>query len=122
VGPNPFAILENTAGALVPLFAGYYEICPYDSWRHSNLVCNALLGAFGSTWVSPREEELAIMVTLFFEQLVVSHALTEIEGRLYVEGITGERVVYQHPYHLLGGSFRAVSSHTLPECAGRTTG
>lgn len=118
VGPNPFAILENTAGALVRLFAGYYEICPYDSWRHSTLVRNALLGAFGSTWVSPREEELAIMVTLFFEQSVVSHALTEIEGRLYVEGITGERVVNQHPYHLLVGLFERCQATLYPKAWG----
>jgi hypothetical protein len=118
VGPNPLAILENTAGALVRLFAGYYEICPYDSWRHSNLVHNALLGAYGSTWVSPREEELAIMVTLFFEQSVVSHALTEIEGRLYVEGITGERVVNQHPYLLLVGLFERCQATLYPKAWG----
>ena len=100
------------------LFAGYYEICPYDSWRHGNLVRNALLGAYGSTWVSPREEELAIMVTLFFEQSVVSHELTEIEGRLYVEGITCERVVNQHPYNLLVGLFERCQAVLYPKVWG----
>lgn len=115
VPPNSLAILENAAGALIRLFAGYFVLCPYDAWRHKNLVKSALLGAYGSTWVSPREEELALMVTLFFEQSVVSHALTEIEGRLYVEGITCERVVNQRPYNLLVGLFERCQALLYPK-------
>lgn len=115
VGANPISIMENTAGALVRLFAGYYAICPWDAWRHRNLVNAALWGAYRSQWVSSKERELAIMVALFFERSVVSHALTEAEGRMFVEGLACERAVNQVPYHLLTALFERTQAMLFPK-------
>ena len=93
VADNPVQIMENAAGALIRLFAGYYDVCPWDAWRHRSLVHAAVWGAYGSQWVSREEEERAARVALFFERSIVSHALTEIEGNMFVEGLACERVI-----------------------------
>lgn len=115
IGPNPMAILESSAGALIRLFLGYFGICPWDRWRHEDLVDAALLGAYDTTWVNAREEELAVLVTVFFEQSVVSHALTELEGAQFVRGLAWERAVNQHPYHLLTALFERTQAMLFPK-------
>lgn len=115
IGANPIAILENTAGALVRLFAGYYAICPWDAWRHRNLVNAACWGAYRTQWVSGKEKELAAMVALFFEKSVVAHALTEDEGPIFIQGVTCERLVSEVPYHLLTALFERTQSMLFPK-------
>ena len=108
IGKNPLAILENAAGAHVRLFAGYYDICPWDGWRHRNLMRAAAWGAFGSPIVSGDDEKLAAAVALFFERCVVAHALTEIEEDLFVAGIVSERLINNRPYNLFEALFERV--------------
>jgi hypothetical protein len=107
-GKNPLAILENAAGAHVRLFAGYFDICPWDGWRHRNLIRAAAWGAFGYPMVSGDEEKLAAAVALFFERCVVAHALTEIEEDLFVAGIVSERLINGRPYNLFEALFERV--------------
>ena len=112
---NPFRILENAAGALVRLFAGYYGICPWDAWRHRDLVQAALWRAYRSYWVSKKESELAMMVALFFERSIVAHALTELEGALFVNGLAYEQAISQTPHHLLTALFVRTQSLVFPK-------
>ncbi len=107
---NPLTVMENTAGAPVLLFAGYYAICPWDGWRHRQLVREAIWGAYGVDWVPRREELLAANVAMFFERSVVSHALTEVEGQMFVEGLECERAVNNVPHNLLDALFRRSQS------------
>lgn len=114
LGPNPLAILENSTGALVHSFAGHFGICPLDAWRHWRLVESAAIGAYGSYYVTRQEEELATLVTLFFEQSLIAHAITEIDGRTFVDGIVWERLANQHPYHLMTALFDRTQSLLFP--------
>ena len=115
VGANPLIIAENTVGAMVFLFAGYYGLCPWDLWRHRKLVRAAMWGAYGSYWVSPEEVERAQAIALFFERSVVAHALTELEGEVFVNGLTWERVINNHPARMLQSLFQGTQALLFPK-------
>lgn len=113
---NPLTVIENTTGATVALFAGYYSHCPLDSWRHRELIIAAIRGAFGTYWANDQEERLAIACALFFERSIVSYRLTEIEGELFVRGISHENQVNKRPANLLSQLLDRLQSMIFPQC------
>jgi hypothetical protein len=114
-GPNPLAIVENAVGALVRLFAGHFSVCPWDAWRHADLVDAAIWSAFGSGGITPREARVAVAIAAFFERLVVAHALTEIEEEMFVTGLAQERGISGSTPSLLLNLFQRVQFATFPK-------
>ena len=112
---HPFSVIENAAGALVFLFAGYFNICPWDSWLHRALFLSAVRGGYGPFWVAAAAGALAQGVAMFFERSVVAHFLTELEQATFVEGLVHERILNDHPANLLVSLFERIQSMLFPE-------
>ena len=114
---NPLGIVWSAVRSLVRLFAGYYDTCPRDSWGHRRLIEAASWGAFGSYYPSESERQVSASIASFFERTLVAYALTRAEGAQFVSGLAMERMLNQHPPHLLSALFQRTQAILFPtEC------
>lgn len=102
---DPLQIADAAAYSLVRLWAGHYDYCPFDLWRHLRLCDAAARGAYGHFWLSPPEQRLAVAVAGFFERGVVTRVLTEQEGARCAAGLVYEQRINRRPYDLLANLF-----------------
>jgi len=114
LGPNPFAIAEDAIYASVRIYAGYYDVCPLDSWRHLRLIEAARRGAYGLRWLSHREERIAAAIAAFFERSVVSFDLTREEEDDFAKGLVWEFLINRRPSDLLISLFYRVQNLIFP--------
>ena len=103
--PNPFVAIENAAGTMVRLYAGFFDILPLDAWRHDDFVRAAGIGAFGKTTLDKCERWIAESVTVLYEKSIVAHAITEFEGALFAEGLALESMLTNRTSGLLDALF-----------------
>jgi hypothetical protein len=116
-GTRPADVLgigRKVVRASVMLWAGHYDSCPWDSWRHKRLCVAAAVGAFGTSGITPQQWALATEVAAFFERNLVAFLLTQREGDEFAEGLVWERVVNRYPQSLLVSLFFRAQSLLAP--------
>lgn len=112
---NPSECIGQMVRASVSLFAGYFDICPWDPRRHARLVDRAVWGAYRTYGPDKKQQQVAAAVVSFFERCVVAHALTETLGERFVRGLAYEKIVNQHPPHLLSNLWARLMVLVFPK-------
>jgi len=111
---NSSAILMEAVYSAVRLWAGYYDHCPLDLWRHSRLCQAAAEGGFETLWPSPAQWRQAEAIAGFFERSVVGRIITKTEGPVFARGLVYEQLVNRYPANLLTNLFFAVQVVPAP--------
>ena len=111
---TPLSPAEDSVYSVVRLWAGHYDHCPFDLWRHQRLCEAAARGAYGTAWVSSRQWTLSNAVTGLFEKEIVGRILTQKEPDRFPPGLVDEHVINGHPANLLAQLFFRVQSLLAP--------
>ena len=112
--PQSIQIAKDVVGAMVALWAGHYDHCPYDQWRHDRLCEAAAEGAFDTLEISSGQWKLAGTVACFFERSIVAGILSKRHGAEFARGVTLEQVVNERPVSLLTDLFFQSQSMLTP--------
>ena len=112
---KPLALLKQIVAAMVGLWAGHFDICPYDAYRHEMLCRAAAEGGFGTIHVPPHEWSRAVAVASFFQKSTVAQQLVARHGVDFARGLVLEHRMNKRATGLLDDLFYRVQAIVAPE-------
>lgn len=111
---QPVQLAADAVSASVVLWAGHYDYCPFDAWRHNRLCDSAAEGGFETLHLSLNQWRIANAVACFFERSTVARVLSQKEGSEFARGTINEHLVNKRPAGLLTDLFLQSQSLLAP--------